>query len=198
VLRHQAWSCVVRVAHPKPDWADHASIAALAPLLPRHLRPPAPPVPARPPHRRLLPGEDQAAAPPRRPRQRIRAGRAGAQIGTGGRVLEPARPAAPLITRAARSADNHQADGTQNRGEDALQSERHDHRADPRSAALLITARLKYHLWSADVGGQVGQQTTKLALLSFCPGRRATHFAGSACGLPLKSAHRGTYRTGSK
>ena len=54
-------------------------------------QPPAPPAPARPPSRRPLPGADQAPTRPRRPHQRIRAGRIEAQVRTGGRVLEPHR-----------------------------------------------------------------------------------------------------------
>jgi len=45
-------------------------------------RPPAPPAPARPFHRRPLPEPDQASAPPRRPDQRVRAGRIEAQVKT--------------------------------------------------------------------------------------------------------------------
>ena len=45
--------------------------------------------PARPPCRGPLPGTDPAPARPRRPHQRVRAGRIEAQVRTGGRVLEP-------------------------------------------------------------------------------------------------------------
>ena len=51
-------------------------------------QPPAPPAPARLLFRRPLPGADQASARPRRPHQRIRAGRIKAEVRTGGRVLE--------------------------------------------------------------------------------------------------------------
>ena len=52
-------------------------------------QPPAPPAPARPPCRRPLPGADQAPTCPRRPYQRLRAGRIEATVKTGGRVLDP-------------------------------------------------------------------------------------------------------------
>lgn len=55
----------------------------------RPIQPPAPPAPARPPCRRPLPGADQAPTRPRRPYQRIRAGRIEATVKTGGRVLDP-------------------------------------------------------------------------------------------------------------
>lgn len=45
--------------------------------------------PARPPCRQSLPGADQAPTRPRRPYQRIRAGRIEATVKTGGRVLDP-------------------------------------------------------------------------------------------------------------
>ena len=51
----------------------------------------APPAPARLPCRRPLPGADPAPARPRRPHQRIRAGRIEAKVKTGGQVLEPHR-----------------------------------------------------------------------------------------------------------
>src|ERR1017187_10324972 len=59
---------------------------------------PAPPAPARPPCRRPLPEADQAPAHPRRPPQRIRASRVGAQVMTGGRLLEPHRHATGRTT----------------------------------------------------------------------------------------------------
>ena len=64
-------------------------------------QPPTPPTPARPPHRRPLPGADQASARPRRPHQRIRASRVKAQVKTRGRVLEPHRLPVRLGTAAA-------------------------------------------------------------------------------------------------
>jgi hypothetical protein len=54
-------------------------------------QPPASPAPARPPGRRPLTEADRAPAGPRRPPQRIRAGRVEDQINTTGRVLEPHR-----------------------------------------------------------------------------------------------------------
>jgi hypothetical protein len=52
---------------------------------------PASPAPARPPWRGPLPGTDPAPAHPRRPRQRVRAGRIESQVSTSGRVLESHR-----------------------------------------------------------------------------------------------------------
>ena len=52
-------------------------------------QPPASPAPAGPPCRGPLPGTDPAPACPRRPHQRVQAGRAEAQVSTCGRVLEP-------------------------------------------------------------------------------------------------------------
>ena len=54
-------------------------------------KPPASPAPARPPGRRPLPGADQAPTRPRRPHQRIRAGRVEDQVNISGGVLEPHR-----------------------------------------------------------------------------------------------------------
>ena len=51
-------------------------------------QPPAPPAPARPPCRRPLPEADPALARPRRPHQRVPAGRIEAQVSTNSRVLE--------------------------------------------------------------------------------------------------------------
>ena len=56
-------------------------------------QPPAPPAPARSPCRGPLPEADKAQARPRRPHQRVRASRIEVQVRTGGRVLEPHRPA---------------------------------------------------------------------------------------------------------
>jgi len=53
------------------------------------------PAPARPPGRRPVSATDQAPARPRRPPQRIRAGRVESQVKTGGRVLEPHRQDQP-------------------------------------------------------------------------------------------------------
>ena len=58
-------------------------------------RSPAPPAPARSPGRGSPQGADQAPARPRRPHQRIRAGRIEGQVRTSGRVLEPYRRAMP-------------------------------------------------------------------------------------------------------
>src|SRR6266700_8062683 len=55
-------------------------------------QPPAPPTPARRIRRRPLPGADQAPPSPRRPHQRIPAGRIEAQVKASGRVLAPHRP----------------------------------------------------------------------------------------------------------
>jgi putative transposase len=57
----------------------------------RHLHPPPPRPPCRGPH----PEADQAPSRPRRPHQRIRAGRIEAEVRNGGRVLEPHRPPEP-------------------------------------------------------------------------------------------------------
>ena len=59
----------------------------------RHLHPPRPRPPRRGPH----PEADQAPSRPRRPHQRIRAGRIEAKVRTGGRVLEPHRPSRTRI-----------------------------------------------------------------------------------------------------
>ena len=56
------------------------------------------PSPARPPCRRPLPGTDQTPARPRRPHQRIRAGRIKAKVSTSGRVLEPHRVTATSMS----------------------------------------------------------------------------------------------------
>jgi hypothetical protein len=56
-------------------------------------QPTASPAPARPPCRRSLPGADPAPTRPRRPHQRVRAGRIEAQVRTDSRVLEPHKDA---------------------------------------------------------------------------------------------------------
>ncbi len=67
-------------------------------------QPGPPPAQAGSPRRRPLPRANQAPARPRRPRQRIRAGRVEAQVNNGGRLLEPHKCALCLTGWARRGA----------------------------------------------------------------------------------------------
>jgi hypothetical protein len=72
-------------------------------------QPPAPPAPPRPPCRRPFPGTDPASGRPRRPHQRVRAGRIESQVRTSGRVLEPHtwyKPSCPDPTTTRSTARN--------------------------------------------------------------------------------------------
>jgi transposase len=62
-------------------------------------RPSTPPAPARPPGHRPFPGTDPASARPRRPHQRVRAGRLKPQVNASGRVLKPHRDLRPRWLR---------------------------------------------------------------------------------------------------
>jgi hypothetical protein len=77
-------------AEHNPPWGVPSPVGA-NPFPAAPSQPLAPPAPARPPCRRPLPGGDQTLACPRRPHQRVRAGRIEAQVKTSGRVLEPHR-----------------------------------------------------------------------------------------------------------
>src|ERR1017187_7130649 len=74
---------------PFPTWPRPQGCRTLPE--PDRARPASSARPARPPCRRPLPEADQAPAHPRRPHQRIRTSRVGAQVMTGGRLLEPHR-----------------------------------------------------------------------------------------------------------
>ena len=87
----QAACICTRLRSVNPPPAREPDDTVYADLTARVSPPPAATAPVRPPCRRPFPGADQAPTRPRRPHQRIRAGRIEAKVKTRGRVLEPHR-----------------------------------------------------------------------------------------------------------